>query len=113
MTTITVFRRSDDRIAGYECKGHTGYAESGEDVVCAAVSALTQSTLNGLLNVLAAPVDYTINEEDGYLTVSLGREFPLDKFDGAQLLLKTLVSGLQSVEAGYPRFVRVIFKERR
>ena len=44
------------------------FAEAGADIVCAAVSALTQGTLNGLLNVLKAPVDYHIDEKDGILT---------------------------------------------
>ena len=113
MTTITVFRKSNGEISGYDSAGHTGYAEAGEDIVCAAVSALTQATLNGLINVLAVPVDYQIDEEDAYLSVSLGKDVPLHKREGAQLLLQTLVAGLQSIETGYARFIRVIFKERR
>ena len=111
MTTV-VFRMEDDRITGFEARGHSGYAEAGEDIVCAAVSALTQGTLNGLLNVLKAPVDYHIDEKDGILTASLG-DVPEGKRAGAQLLLETLASALQMIEADYARFIRVIFKERR
>ena len=112
MTTVTVFRRPDGSLSGFDCRGHALYADAGEDIVCAAVSALTQGTLNGLLNVLQAPVDYRIDEKDGILTASLG-EVPEGKRAGAQLLLETLVSALQSIEADYARFLRVIFKERR
>ena len=111
MTTVT-FLTEGKRIIGFDAKGHSGYAAEGEDIVCAAVSALTQGTLNGLLNVLKAPVDYHIDEKDGILTASLG-EVPEGKRAGAQLLLETLVSALQMIEADYARFVRVIFKERR
>ena len=79
------------------------YADAGEDIVCAAVSALTQGTLNGLLNVLKAPVDYHIDEKDGILTAALG-EVPEGKRAGAQLLLQTLASALQMIEADYARF---------
>ena len=112
MTTVTVFRRPDGSLSGFDCRGHANYADAGEDIVCAAISALTQGTLNGLLNVLQAPVDYRIDEKDGILTASLG-EVPEGKRAGAQLLLETLVSALQMIEADYARFVRVIFKERR
>ena len=112
MTTVTVFRRPDGSLSGFDCRGHSGYADAGEDIVCAAVSALTQGTLNGLLNVLKAPVDYRIDEKDGILTASLG-DVPEGKRAGAQLLLETLASALQMIEADYARFIRVIFKERR
>ena len=112
MTIITVFRRPDGTLSGFDSRGHTGYADAGEDIVCASVSALTQGTLNGLLNVLKAPVDYRIDEKDGILTAALG-EVPEGKRAGAQLLLQTLVSALQMIEADYARCVRVIFKERR
>ena len=112
MTTVTVFRRPDGSLSGFDCRGHAEYADAGEDIVCAAVSDLTQGTLNGLLNVLKAPVDYRIDEKDGILTASLG-DVPEGKRAGAQLLLETLASALQMIEADYARFVRVIFKERR
>ena len=112
MTTVTVFRRPDGSLSGFDCRGHAEYADAGEDIVCAAVSALTQGTFNGLLNVLKAPVDYRIDEKDGILTASLG-DVPEGKRAGAQLLLETLASALQMIEADYARFIRVIFKERR
>ena len=57
-------------------------------------------------------MDYHIDEKDGILTAALG-EVPEGKRAGAQLLLETLVSALQMIEADYARFIRVIFKERR
>ena len=43
MTTIEV---KDDKIRVY---GHSGYAESGHDIVCAAISTLTEATYNYLV----------------------------------------------------------------
>ena len=42
MTEITVFLKGGKPI-GFDAHGHTGYAECGEDIVCAAVSAITQT----------------------------------------------------------------------
>ena len=60
---VTFFRRADGTLIGYRSQGHTGYAEAGQDIVCAAVSALTQSTLNGLRSVLKAPVMFDIDDQ--------------------------------------------------
>ena len=35
-------------ITGYKVSGHAGYSEEGSDIVCSAVSALTQAPLLGL-----------------------------------------------------------------
>ena len=112
MTKVTFYQNQEGQFSGFTAEGHSGYARAGEDIVCAAVSALTQGTLNGLINVLEAPVACEIDEKDGVLTAALG-DVPESKRAGVQLLLKTLVSALQMIEADYARCVRVIFKERR
>ena len=40
MTKI-IFYRKDGVFYGFEEHGHTGYGESGDDVLCAALSAMT------------------------------------------------------------------------
>ena len=40
--TRAVFYRRNGRLIGFDIKGHSGYAESGSDIVCAAVSTLTE-----------------------------------------------------------------------
>ena len=47
MTEITVFLKGGKPI-GFDAHGHTGYAECGEDIVCAAVSAITQTAAMGV-----------------------------------------------------------------
>ena len=62
-TAVAFFRRLDGAYVGFRAQGHTGYARAGADIVCAAVSALTQTTLNGLQNVLKAPVDAKVDDD--------------------------------------------------
>ena len=112
-TTATFFRRSDGKLAGYRVVGHTGYAESGSDIVCAAVSALTQSTLEGLKDVLKAPVMFEMDERTALIEARLTPEATEDQFERAQLLLETLRRGLQAIERSYPRNVRIFYEERR
>ena len=51
MTRITLFRSRSHAI-GFEAEGHTGYAEEGSDIVCAAVSTavkFAEHTINDVL----------------------------------------------------------------
>ena len=110
---VTFFRRADGKLTGYRAEGHTGYAEAGSDIVCAAVSALTQSTLNGLTNVLKAPVMFDIDEQGATLEAELTPQATVEQVKAAQLLLLTLLEGLRAIERSYPRNVRIFFEERR
>ena len=112
-TTVAFKRRSDGALIGYQAEGHSGYAYAGADIVCAAVSALTQSTLNGLQNVLKAPVMFEIDDRRAFIEAELTPEATEEQIAQAQLLLETLLQGLQAIQRGYPRNVRIIFKERR
>ena len=42
------FYRKEGRFFGFQLKGHAGYAEPGEDILCSAVSALAINTVNSL-----------------------------------------------------------------
>ena len=112
-TTVTFRKRSDGALLGYSAAGHSGYAESGADIVCAAISALTQSTLNGLKNVLKAPVMFDQDDDGAFIEVNLTPEATEEQVRQAQLLLVTLLEGLQAIQREYPRNLRIIFRERR
>ena len=62
MTTI-VFYKTDGFYYGFEEQGHTGYAESGEDILCSALSSITMLIINAIEVSYASSVDYTIDEE--------------------------------------------------
>ena len=48
MLTVTFRRDSRNRLSSVFAKGHAGWADAGEDVVCAAVSAILQAAWLGL-----------------------------------------------------------------
>ena len=56
MTTVRFLRRGD-KLSGVTCKGHTGYAEEGEDIVCAAVSSVVQTAVLGLMQLVGIDVE--------------------------------------------------------
>ncbi|MBR3875427.1 MAG: ribosomal-processing cysteine protease Prp [Clostridia bacterium] len=62
MTTIT-FYKSNGHYYGFEEQGHTGYGESGEDILCSALSAMTMLIINAIEVTYQSSVDYTIDEK--------------------------------------------------
>ncbi len=62
MTTV-IFYKTNGVYYGFEEKGHTGYGESGDDVLCAALSAMTMLIINTIEVSYASRVDYTIDEK--------------------------------------------------
>ncbi len=59
-------------IKGFSVKGHSGYAEEGEDIVCASVSSTVWMTVNGLENVVGAKVTYKQTDANVILNVEKG-----------------------------------------
>ncbi|MDO4357064.1 MAG: ribosomal-processing cysteine protease Prp [Clostridia bacterium] len=113
MTTVTLFTRNDGEILGFAAKGHAGYADAGEDIVCAAISALTQATEYGLTEVVRVPVERRLNEKRADYAVELSDSADPAARRQAQILLKTLSGSLQAIANDYPRHIRIIFQERR
>ena len=62
MTTIT-FYKTDGFYYGFEEQGHTGYGESGEDILCSALSSMTMLLINAIEVSYDCVVDYTIDEK--------------------------------------------------
>ena len=61
MTKVRFFR-SDGVFYGFEEIGHSGYGEAGDDVLCAALSAMTMLLINAIEVAYASDVEYTIDE---------------------------------------------------
>ena len=68
MTTI-VFYKSGGYYYGFEEQGHTGYGESGDDILCAALSSMTMLLINAIEVSYASSVDYTIDEKTSDIRV--------------------------------------------
>lgn len=75
MTKI-VFFRNDGIFYGFEEQGHTGYGEAGDDVLCAALSAMTMLIINTIEISYASDVRYEINEQATEIRVSCRSALP-------------------------------------
>ncbi len=62
MTTVT-FYKADGFYYGFEEQGHTGFGEAGDDVLCAALSAMTMLIINTIEVSYASDVSYQIDDK--------------------------------------------------
>ncbi len=91
-------------LSGFAVEGHAGFAKRGKDIVCAGVSALAQTALFGLRDILGDAV--TSDMKDGYLTVQVDRFRARE--EGPRAVLRTLELGLKAVERSYPGTMQVL-----
>ena len=110
MVRARIFRK-EDRIEGFSVSGHAdAYAEVGQDVVCAGISALVINAVNSIEQFTSSRFSCeTAGEEGGRIEFSL-----TERADAAdtQLLLSSMVLGLSEIEQQYGNeYLTLEFKE--
>ena len=81
-------------------KGHSGYSESGSDIVCASVSSICITTVNALLSIDEDCVSYT--EKEGYLNIKINKHSEvIDK------LIINMVNLLKELEIQYKKYIEI------
>ncbi len=110
MTTVT-FRTENGRISGFVCKGHSGYAEEGADIVCAAVTSavrLVETTVNDVMGLAAA---VKVRERDARIEFSLPGGLAGEAEYACQTLLTGLMVYLTELRDEYPENIEVLEEE--
>ncbi len=100
------FFTEDDRITGFSVSGHSGYAESGSDIVCAAVSAavaMAEATIN---DVCGAKAKVRVKEADAHISLTLPAS--CDEEQTVQAVLAGLMLYLCSLRDDYPDYIEVL-----
>ena len=105
MTNIKIFK-SGQNITKFTISGHSGYAESGKDIVCSAISTLSQSICVGLENVLN--LNPSIKIEEGFLECILPKNLSAKQNDEAQILLKTFEQSVEQILLGDKKLKKYI-----
>ena len=100
------FFTENDRITGFSISGHSGYAEAGSDIVCAAISAvvsLVEATIN---DVCGAKAKVRVKEEDARITLMLPTS--CDEEDAVQAVLAGMLLYLCNLRDDYPDYIEVL-----
>ncbi len=108
MTTITITRSQNGDYKRVLCKGHSGYADRGSDIVCSAISILVINTINSLEAFTDAQMKVECDDEKGLIDC----QFTGKMEGGGALLLDSMVLGLKTVATQYgSKFLKLNFKE--
>ena len=74
--TKVVFFKSNGVFWGFEEQGHTDWGDSGEDILCSAMSAMTMLVINSIEVAYASEVDYYVDEETSNVRVAARGALP-------------------------------------
>lgn len=102
MITVKFFTERGN-LQGFEVKGHSGLAERGNDILCAAVSSACYMTVNTLTEVLKSDVNVKVNE-DGYMKAVIKNET-----SEAENLLKGFQMHINALAKDYQKNLKVIY----
>ena len=106
MTNITVYCK-DNTYTGFCIEGHAGYAKEGEDIVCAGISVLAINFVNSIEQLTSDEFSQFEHEEDGIIDFEFGEHISKE----AEILIKSLVLGLEQLEKEYKDFISLDYKE--
>ena len=100
------FFTEDERITGFSVSGHSGYAEAGSDIVCAAISALVTMAEATINDVLGAKAKVRVKNEDARVTLTLPTS--CDEEEAVQAVLAGMMLTLCSMRDDYPDYIEVL-----
>ncbi len=102
MTQIK-FYLSQGNLAAVDLLGHAGYADEGEDIVCAAITSAVQLTHALLYDVQRLAVDAVIEDEGAHICLRL----PAGQIAAGQDGLRALHIFYTELAAQYPEYLSV------
>ena len=100
------FFTENDRITGFSVSGHSGYAEAGSDIVCAAISAVVTMAEATINEVCGAKAKVRVKEEDARVTLMLPAS--CDEEEAVQAVLAGMMLTLISMRDDYPDYIEVL-----
>ena len=96
----------DDRITGFSVSGHSGYAEAGADIVCAAITAIVRMAEATINDVCGAKAKVRVKEEDARITLTLPAS--CDEEETVQAALSGLMLTLLNLREDYEDYIEVL-----
>lgn len=104
MTKVTFSSSQEGLLRAVDIAGHAGFAQEGEDIVCAAISSAVMLTHALLFNVQHIKVDTLVAEDGAHIRLTL----PSDGLQQGQDGLTALKLHLTELENDYSEFINVM-----
>ena len=103
MITAEFFKRNN-KLCGFCIKGHSRFADSGKDIVCASVSSAVQLVANTITECFKIKADVNVLENKIQLVLSHSDE-------NAEKMLDGLYLHLTMISQDYEETVKIITSE--
>ena len=100
------FFRENERITGFSVSGHSGYAEAGADIVCAAISTAVTMAEAIINEVCGAKAKVRVKEADARITLTLPTS--CDEEETVQAALSGLMLTLLNIKEDYEDYIEVL-----
>ncbi len=108
MVEVYLEKNSKGELTGFIVEGHAGFEEAGQDIVCAAVSVLVQTTVLGLERILQVEFK-EFHLHSGKLICRIQDISYKEAQEKVRVLLQTMELGLQETASHYPDYVTVSY----
>ena len=82
-------------------KGHAGYDDKGKDIVCASVSSIVITTINGIIEIDPDAIDYS--DLDNEIIIR-----KLKEDETVNKLLNNMILLLENLEKDYKDYIKII-----
>ena len=102
MTTIKLIK-CDGNIVGFDVSGHSGYAESGSDIVCAAISSVVGLTETIINDSFGCKADVTVDPETARITLRLS-----EPCDICRSVLEAFERYVCALREEYPKHIKIL-----
>ena len=100
------FFMEEDRITGFSISGHSGYAEAGQDIVCAAISAVATMAEATINDICGAKAKVRVKDADARITLTLPAS--CDEEETVQAVLAGMMLTLCNMRDDYPDYIEVL-----
>jgi hypothetical protein len=108
MINITL-HKANDVFNGFVIEGHSGYADSGYDIVCASVSVLSYTALNSMNLVAGISSDemiYCVEEDTGFLKLET-----IKNNEKTDVIYRNFLVGIELLLEDYSNYITLKFEE--
>lgn len=95
-----------ERVVGFTAQGHSGYAEAGSDIVCAAVTSAIRMTECAVNDVLGLEASVKVREDS--VSIRLPGGLSQSSESTCQTLLTALMLYLTELHEEYPQHILVV-----
>ena len=99
MISVSI-EKKDNVINTITISGHAEYDEKGKDIVCASVSSIVITTVNGILTLDSSSLDYV--DKEGYIKISLNKHSEV-----IDILIQNMINLLKELENDYKEYIKI------